>query len=97
MIDALPATLVEAAHEPYSARALIYAMLLSDDDAERTQQLAALEAVALPDVFAALHTLKEQVARLDVQLRLPLIELALPALTSLSTQQAQHFRLCLGV
>ncbi|NGO90036.1 MAG: M48 family metalloprotease [Halomonas sp.] len=95
VIDALPATLVEAAHEPYSARALIYAMLLSDDDAERTQQLAALEAVALPDVFAALHTLKEQVARLDVQLRLPLIELALPALTSLSTQQAQHFRLCL--
>ena len=33
--------------------------------------------------------------RLDVQLRLPLIELALPALRSLSMEQAQHFRLCM--
>ncbi|MFP3342473.1 M48 family metallopeptidase [Halomonas sp. SIMBA_159] len=95
VLGALPAALKAAAHEPYTARALIYAMLLSKNDAQRQHQLAALESIALPDVFTELHTLMAQVARLNVQLRLPLIELALPVLTSLTTEQAQHFRLCM--
>ncbi|XQU07441.1 M48 family metallopeptidase [Halomonas sp. LY9] len=95
VLSALPAALKTAAHEPYTARALIYAMLLSENDAQRQHQLAVLENIALPDVFAELHTLMAEVARLDVQLRLPLIELTLPALTSLTIEQAQHFRLCM--
>ena len=61
----------------------------------RHHQLKALHQVARPDVYRALMDYGPEMLRLDVQLRLPLIELALPALRSLSMEQAQHFRLCM--
>ncbi|AVI63236.1 M48 family metallopeptidase [Halomonas sp. GFAJ-1] len=95
VLNALPAPIKEAAHEPYTARALIYALLLSDEQAVREHQLKALEQAALPDVYQALLACGPEVSRLDVHMRLPLIELTLPALQSLSTEQGQHFRLCM--
>jgi Zn-dependent protease with chaperone function len=94
-LDALPERIKIAAHEPYAARALIYSLLLSQDKTMRKHQLKALHQVALPDVYRALMDYGPEMLRLDVQLRLPLIELALPALRSLSMEQAQHFRLCM--
>lgn len=94
-LDALPERVKSAAHEPHAARALIYALLLSQDKTMRRHQLKALHQVALPDVYRALMDYGPEMLRLDVQLRLPLIELALPALRSLSMEQAQHFRLCM--
>lgn len=94
-LDALPDSLYQAAHEPYSARALMYALLLSDEEAVVEQQLHRLEQMALPDVYRALRALAPEVRQLDVSLRLPLIELALPALKSLSLEQVQHFRRCI--
>ncbi|TVP46637.1 MAG: peptidase [Halomonas sp.] len=94
-LDALPKQLKTAAHEPYAARALMYALLLSEDQGIREHQLEALQKTALPDVYHELMKHAPEVMRLDVQLRLPLIELALPALRSLSVEQVQHFRLCM--
>jgi len=94
-LDALPERIKTAAHEPHAARALIYSLLLSQDKTMRKHQLKALHQVALPDVYRALMDYGPEMLRLDVQLRLPLIELALPALRSLSMEQAQHFRLCM--
>ena len=94
-LDALPERIKIAAHEPHAARALIYSLLLSQDKTMRQHQLKALHQVALPDVYRALMDYGPEMLRLDVQLRLPLIELALPALRSLSVEQAQHFRLCM--
>ncbi|UXZ55358.1 hypothetical protein LOS15_04800 [Halomonas sp. 7T] len=91
----MPAPIKDAAHEPYTARALIYALLLSDEQAVREHQLKALEQAALPDVYQALLVCGPEVSRLDVHLRLPLIELTLPALQALSNEQGQHFRLCM--
>ncbi|MCC5903787.1 MAG: M48 family metallopeptidase [Halomonas sp.] len=95
MLNALPEQIRAAAHEPYTARALIYALLLSDNQEEREHQLEALQQIALPDVYQALMEYGPAVLKLDVQLRLPLIELALPVLQSLSVEQTQHFRLCM--
>ncbi|WKD26707.1 M48 family metallopeptidase [Halomonas sp. KG2] len=94
-LNALPERIKAAAHEPYTARALIYALLLSDEPSVREQQLEALQQIALPDVYRALMDIGPEVLRLDIELRLPLIELALPALKLLSVDQAQHFRLCM--
>lgn len=94
-LNALPERIKTAAQEPYTARALIYALLLSDEPSVREQQLEALQQIALPDVYRALMDIGPEVLRLDVALRLPLIELALPALKSLSVEQSQHFRLCM--
>lgn len=94
-LDALPERIRTAAHEPYAARALMYALLLSDDPAMREHQVEVLQQTALPDVYQALLDYAPEVLTLEVGLRLPLIELALPALRSLSMQQAQHFRLCM--
>nr|WP_298059202.1 M48 family metallopeptidase [uncultured Halomonas sp.] len=94
-LDALPERIRTAAHEPYAARALMYALLLSDDPAMREHQVEVLQQAALPDVYQALLDYAPEVLTLEVGLRLPLIELALPALRSLSMQQAQHFRLCM--
>lgn len=94
-LDALPERIRTAAHEPYAARALMHALLLSQDQTMRQHQLKVLQQVAIPDVYQALMEYGPDVSNLDIALRLPLIELALPALRSLSMQQAQHFRLCM--
>lgn len=94
-LNALPERIKTAAHEPYTARALIYALLLSDEPSVREQQLDALQQIALPDTYQALMDIGSEVLRLNIELRLPLVELALPALKSLSVEQAQHFRLCM--
>ncbi|ASK19234.1 MULTISPECIES: M48 family metallopeptidase [unclassified Halomonas] len=94
-LNALPERIKTAAHEPYTARALIYALLLSDELSVREQQLDALQQIALPDTYQALMGIGSEVLRLNIELRLPLVELALPALKLLSVDQAQHFRLCM--
>lgn len=94
-LSALPERIKTAAHEPYTARALIYALLLSDEPSVREQQLDALQQIALPDTYQALMDIGPEVLRLNIGLRLPLVELALPALKLLSVEQAQHFRLCM--
>ncbi|MGP9768056.1 M48 family metallopeptidase [Halomonas sp. AOP13-D3-9] len=94
-LEALPERIKTAAHEPYAARALVYSLLLSQDNTMRHHQLKALHQVALPDVYRALMEYGPEMLRLDVSLRLPLIDLVLPALRSLSMEQAQHFRLCM--
>ncbi|MBT2788221.1 MULTISPECIES: M48 family metallopeptidase [unclassified Halomonas] len=94
-LKALPERIKNAAHEPYAARALMYALLLSQNKEMRKQQLRALQQVALLDVYRELVEYGPEVLKLDVQLRLPLIELALPALKSQSREQVQHFRLCM--
>ncbi|MGP5307447.1 M48 family metallopeptidase [Vreelandella alkaliphila] len=94
-LNALPERIKTAAQEPYTARALIYALLLSDEPSVREQQLDALQQIALPDTYQALMGIGSEVLRLNIELRLPLVELALPALKLLSVDQAQHFRLCM--
>lgn len=92
LIEAIPDALVEAAREPYSARAVVYAMLLDDDtDVRKTQ----LDRLAVKTESGEYHKTQEMFAltqSLDRQLRLPLIDLAIPALRSLSDKQYARFR-----
>ena len=92
LVDRLPDGLVAAAHEPYGARALVYALLLDRDEGPRRLQLAHLEAAADDGVYEETVKLARLVEQLDPTMRLPLLEIALPALCALTPWQYELFR-----
>jgi Zn-dependent protease with chaperone function len=82
----------DSACDPYLARALIYALVLDGEREVRAQQLADLDANAEPDICAHTRKLFPQLEQLGVIYRLPLIEIALPALKELSVDQYKAFK-----
>jgi hypothetical protein len=94
LIAAMPRPVVEAAHEPYGARALIYAALLDENADVREVQLQALEQRAEPNVFELTLRLVPAVQQLDVRAYLPLVDMTLPALRALSPSQYEEFSSC---
>jgi Zn-dependent protease with chaperone function len=86
----IPEALFAAAHEPYSAQALLFAALVVDSDKEKTES----SILTLAGENLSLETLKLIPAfqALPHSLRLPLIDLSLPALKLLSPAQYQKFR-----
>jgi Zn-dependent protease with chaperone function len=88
----LPEVLREAAHEPFSARALVYCLLLDPRPEIRQAQLAHVHAAAVPRDYQETLRLQEPVRQLPDVARLPLLELALPALRQMSPAQHQVFR-----
>jgi len=85
--------LTDAAHETYSARALIFVLLLAPSErVVHEQQLDIIRQNHGSDFFKTalrLIPLTEQLAPED---RLPLVEKAFPALKQLAAQQYQEFR-----
>ena len=92
IIAAIPATLKQAAEEPFGARAIIYGMLFDKNAEIEAQQRSMLMQVADPAVAEHTKVLKDDLAALPVYARLPLLELTIPALQQLSAPQYQQFR-----
>ncbi len=92
LIAELPITIKEAAREPYGARAVIYALVLDSGQEVRRKQMAHLQNHADADVFELVQKLSPQMDKLDIKHRLPLINIAIPALKQLSLDQYQAFR-----
>ncbi|MBV6273610.1 M48 family metallopeptidase [Alcaligenaceae bacterium CGII-47] len=92
LIAALPSIIIEAAHEPYGARAVIYSLLLDSAADIHNRQLAYLQSYADADVLELIHRLMPATAGLNIKYRLPLIDIAIPALKQLSLDQYQSFR-----
>jgi hypothetical protein len=87
----LPDILREAAQEPFSARALIYCLLLDPRPQIRQTQLAQLQAGAAPRDYQETLRLQEPVRQSSDAIHLPLVEQALPALRQMSPAQYQVF------
>jgi Zn-dependent protease with chaperone function len=94
LVAAMPPAVVDAAHDPYGARALIYASLLDRNADVRMNQLRVLEQSAEPNVFELTLSLAKPVNQLDVRARLPLVDMTLPALRAMSPSQYQEFMRC---
>lgn len=92
LIAELPATLIEAAREPYGARAVVYSLVLDPGQAVRERQLARLQQHADANVLLLTHELRPAMAGLDIKYRLPLMDITIPALKQLSPDQYQAFR-----
>ena len=89
ILAAIPQALTDAAHEPYSARALVYLIQLSDAPEVRDIQLEHLKESADIGVYGALEKLID--TKMTDNLRLPLLEMALPTLRQLSYEQYKLF------
>jgi Zn-dependent protease with chaperone function len=80
-----------AAREPLDATALVYAMLLSPDETSRAKQLAELAKRTAPGVAETTAALRPKLAPVASRARLPLVNLALPALRHLRPDEFQQF------
>src|SRR6516164_1393465 len=90
--DGMPDVLRVAAQEPFSAHALVYALLLDPRADLRDVQLTRLKADAEPQDFAETLRLAAPVQALPDTHRLPLLDLAMPALRQMSPRQHRVFR-----
>jgi Zn-dependent protease with chaperone function len=88
----LPPMVQAAAREAMGATTLVYALLLSSDQNCRTKQLTELEAATSRAVCEELLRIEPQVREVATRAKLPLMDLALPALRLLSPGQFQQFR-----
>jgi Zn-dependent protease with chaperone function len=91
LLSEMPVVIRDAAREPFGARAVIYCLLLDKDQGLRERQLALLRDHADKNVFALTLRLAPQMDALDMRFRLPIIDIALPALKQLSHSQCAPF------
>lgn len=91
-IAAIPTVLMSAAHDPFSARAVVYFLLIDENERIASQQFAALETHADKEVFDALQRIHASVGVVEPKLRLTLINLCLPVLRQLTPKQYEVFR-----
>jgi len=92
LISELPTAVKEAAREPYGARAVMYSLVLDKGQEVRDQQLKQLRDHADPDVYALTLRLMSETGGLKTRYRLPLIDIAIPALKQLSVRQYESFK-----
>ena len=91
LINSLPKRIVAVAHEPFGARALIYALLINKQAEPRRKQVQRLRQFADRGVRKEFESILPLVERLDPAVRLPLIDLTIPALRTLSPGQYGSF------
>jgi Zn-dependent protease with chaperone function len=90
--NSISPNLQAAAREAFGASALVYALLLSDDETARTKQLSELAAATSSGVCQEAQRLLGEVQALPTHAKLPLVDLALPGLRHLSPNQYKQFR-----
>jgi hypothetical protein len=90
--DRLPAALRDRVREPASARAVVCALLLSRDPQVIASQLVALAAQAGdPALLEEVHAVLPAIGECPAEARLPLLDLAVPALRLMSRPQWLSF------
>jgi len=92
LVASLPEGLREAVHHPAGAQAVVCNLLLDSEPDIHQKQIAILDASAGPEVRPLVDDLAPLVAQLGLEARLPLVDMALPALRQLSADQYRNFR-----
>lgn len=89
--ERFPKPLHEAALDPLGAMALLNAILVGHNSDQQAKALSMLRKVAPTEVFIETCRLVDLAARLDPHEKLPLINIALPALRNLTLQRYLQF------
>jgi Zn-dependent protease with chaperone function len=92
LIQQLPENLHEAAYDAYSARAVIFALLINVEEDVRQQQLARLAEHADQAVYGLTITLLDAIPEMDECAKLPLVDICMAALKTMSQEQYLVFR-----
>ncbi len=88
----LPLAFVRHAHEPLGAQALVFSLLMAEEELLRQAQLALIDEAGIAGLQSLVTTLSPGVAELGAPRRLPLLELCLPALKAMSLAQYRVFK-----
>ncbi len=92
LIQQIPEDLQTAAHESFQARALVLCLLIDRNNEEcRSKQLEAINDSGEYGLHETTMQLLPEVCKLDDMLRLPLLDMSLPALDSMSPSQFKSF------
>ncbi|MEX2118776.1 MAG: M48 family metallopeptidase [Pirellulales bacterium] len=91
LVASLPQRLVEEVHEPLGAAAAVCGLVLAGDSQTRADQLAIL-ARSSSRVYEELQRIAPLLGGLPAEARLPLVEMAMPALARLSPDQYGSLR-----
>ena len=91
LIAQIDPVLVDSSHEPYSARALVFALLIDEDAHVRKKQINGLSQSIEPHVVETAARLYPRTLDLDARAKLPLLDMTLPALRSMSSPQYETF------
>ncbi|HEX5219732.1 MAG TPA: M48 family metallopeptidase [Verrucomicrobiae bacterium] len=89
--DSLPENIRAAAHHPQQACALLFSMLLSDDSNLRASQLEQLAQRTSSEISNQAAALWPEVSTIRRRARLPVVNLALPALDRLTADEFRRF------
>ncbi len=91
LLESIPARLREGVRDAASAQVIVYGLLLNGDRAARDQQQALVAQHAGTEAATELAALRSALSLLDPAARLPLLQLALPALRSLDAAARDRF------
>ncbi len=91
LVRELPDDIVDTVHEPYGARAVIFALLLDREHSVRTVQMQALAESTTSDIVELTRKITPTISQLDARVRLPLVDMSLPALRAMTKQQFAEF------
>jgi hypothetical protein len=86
------AQLEDRTHEPLGAQAVVCGLLLSGHPATRQRQEALVQGAGTPGLYRELKALEPQLLALPSPRRLPLLELCLPSLKSISAPQYRRLK-----
>lgn len=92
LIQSLPKPVIDAARDSFSARALVYNLLISRDPIMADKQREILRENAHPAVVKHTQALSAIMSDLPTETRLPILELSIPAIKVMSERQYDVFR-----
>ncbi len=92
LLESIPPTVQTSLAQPFGARAVLYALLLSDQDEVRRRQLAALSANLEKPCFDLTTAIAGTLQHFPASSRVSLVQKALPPLRTLSPPQYTLFR-----
>ena len=91
LIDSLPTPVLQAARDPFSARAVVVALLFGPDRAKAVPLFDLLERTGDPALTREVRRLHPLIVPLAANARLPLLEICCPAMQQLSPSQRPRF------
>lgn len=89
--EEVPVALVRYSHEPLGAHAIVYSLLMDTNEAVRSTQFQLIAEAEIQGLEELVATLFPAIHDLGSPHRLPLLEMCLPALKSISEKQYRKF------
>lgn len=92
MLASIPEPVRDAAREPVGAIACVYSLVMDENATVRDTQREALEGMTHPSILREVQRVGPAISGMSRAARLPLAELCVPSLRTLSPAQAEQFR-----